>query len=129
MRSVLHAGHVAMLEAARRLGDCLVVLLNSDASVRRLKGDGRPLVGEDDRAAVLRALACVDGVVLFDEETPARALAQLAPDVFVKGADYDAQALPEAAVMTQLGGRVATVPYVTGRSTSDLIERAVSRAA
>jgi len=126
---LLHAGHVAMLEAARRLGDCLVVLLNSDASVRRLKGDGRPLVGEDDRAAVLRALGCVDGVVLFDEKTPARALEQLAPDVFVKGADYDAATLPEAAVMARLGGRVATVPYVTGRSTSDLIERAVAHAA
>ncbi|HEX3289806.1 MAG TPA: D-glycero-beta-D-manno-heptose 1-phosphate adenylyltransferase [Gaiella sp.] len=121
---LLHAGHVAMLEAARRLGDCLVVCLNSDVSVRRLKGPDRPLVGEDDRAAVLRALRCVDEVVLFDEETPVLALERLRPDVFVKGADYDAATLPEAAVMSRLGGRVLTVPYVAGRSTTALIERA-----
>lgn len=121
---LLHAGHVAMLEAARRLGDSLVVCLNSDASVRRLKGPDRPLVGEDDRAAVLRALGCVDEVVLFDEETPVAALERLRPDVFVKGADYDAATLPEAAVMRRLGGRVVTVPYVAGHSTTALIERA-----
>jgi rfaE bifunctional protein nucleotidyltransferase chain/domain/rfaE bifunctional protein kinase chain/domain len=121
---LLHAGHVAMLEAARRLGDCLVVCLNSDASVRLLKGPDRPLVGEDDRAAVLRALGCVDEVVLFDEETPVAALERLRPDVFVKGADYDAATLPEAAVMSRLGGGVVTVPYVAGHSTTALIERA-----
>jgi rfaE bifunctional protein nucleotidyltransferase chain/domain/rfaE bifunctional protein kinase chain/domain len=121
---LLHAGHVAMLEAARRLGDCLVVCLNSDVSVRRLKGPDRPLVGEDDRAAVLRALGCVDEVVLFDEDTPVEALERLQPDVFVKGADYDAATLPEAELMSRLGGRVVTVPYVAGRSTTALIERA-----
>jgi rfaE bifunctional protein nucleotidyltransferase chain/domain/rfaE bifunctional protein kinase chain/domain len=121
---LLHAGHVAMLQAARRLGDCLVVCLNSDVSVRRLKGPDRPLVGEDDRAAVLRALGCVDDVIVFDEETPVAALERLAPDVFVKGADYDAATLPEAEVMSRLGGRVVTVPYVAGRSTTKLIERA-----
>jgi rfaE bifunctional protein nucleotidyltransferase chain/domain/rfaE bifunctional protein kinase chain/domain len=121
---LLHAGHVAMLEAARRLGDCLVVCLNSDVSVRRLKGPDRPLVGEDDRAAVLRALGCVDDVVVFDEETPVATLERLAPDVFVKGADYDAATLPEAEVMSRLGGRVVTVPYVAGHSTTRLIERA-----
>jgi rfaE bifunctional protein nucleotidyltransferase chain/domain len=113
-----------MLEAARRLGDCLVVCLNSDVSVRRLKGPDRPLVGEDDRAAVLRALGCVDDVVVFDEETPVATLERLAPDVFVKGADYDAATLPEAEVMSRLGGRVVTVPYVAGHSTTRLIERA-----
>jgi rfaE bifunctional protein nucleotidyltransferase chain/domain len=113
-----------MLEAARRLGDCLVVCLNSDVSVRRLKGPDRPLVGEDDRAAVLRALGCVDEVVLFDEDTPVEALERLQPDVFVKGADYDAATLPEAELMSRLGGRVVTVPYVAGRSTTALIERA-----
>jgi rfaE bifunctional protein nucleotidyltransferase chain/domain/rfaE bifunctional protein kinase chain/domain len=126
---LLHAGHVAMLESARKLGDCLVVCLNSDASVRRLKGADRPLVSEDDRAAVLRSLACVDAVVLFDEPTPAEALRRLRPDVFVKGADYEAETLPEAEVMAELGGRVATVPYVAGHSTSRLIEKAVGHAA
>jgi rfaE bifunctional protein nucleotidyltransferase chain/domain/rfaE bifunctional protein kinase chain/domain len=120
---LVHAGHVAMLEAARRLGDCLVVCLNSDASVRRLKGPDRPIVGEDDRAAVLRALGCVDAVLLFDEATPERALERLRPDLFVKGADYDVERLPEVAVMERLGGRVVTVPYVAGRSTTTLIER------
>jgi D-beta-D-heptose 7-phosphate kinase / D-beta-D-heptose 1-phosphate adenosyltransferase len=126
---LLHAGHVAMLEAARRLGDCLVVCLNSDSSVRRLKGSDRPLVGEDDRAAVLRSLACVDAVALFDEDTPVELLRRLRPDVFVKGADYDAARLPEADVMAELGGRVATVPYVPGHSTSSLIEKAVTHVA
>jgi D-beta-D-heptose 7-phosphate kinase/D-beta-D-heptose 1-phosphate adenosyltransferase len=126
---LLHAGHVAMLQAARSLGDCLVVCLNSDRSVRRLKGEDRPLVGEDDRAAVLRSLACVDAVLLFDEDTPADALRRLRPDVFVKGADYEATTLPEADVMATLGGRVATVPYVAGRSTSALIDKATAHVA
>jgi D-beta-D-heptose 7-phosphate kinase / D-beta-D-heptose 1-phosphate adenosyltransferase len=126
---LLHAGHVEMLQSARRLGDCLVVLLNSDASVERLKGPGRPLVGEDDRAAILRSLACVDAVFLFDEDTPQRALRHLRPDLFVKGGDYDPAAIPEAETMRSIGGRVATVPYVSGRSSSGLIERAVTRVA
>jgi D-beta-D-heptose 7-phosphate kinase / D-beta-D-heptose 1-phosphate adenosyltransferase len=121
---LLHAGHVTMLEAARRLGDALVVCLNSDRSVARVKGRDRPLVGEDDRAAVLRSLACVDAVVLFDEDTPAEVLRRLRPDVFVKGADYDEATLPEAAVMAEHGGRVTTVPYVAGRSTTGLIQKA-----
>jgi rfaE bifunctional protein nucleotidyltransferase chain/domain/rfaE bifunctional protein kinase chain/domain len=124
---LLHAGHVSMLQSARNLGDCLVVLLNSDSSVRRLKGPDRPLVGEDDRASVLRSLECVDAVVLFDEPTPEAVLRRVRPDVFVKGADYDARALPEAEVMAALGGRVATVPYVDGHSTSGLIEKALAR--
>jgi rfaE bifunctional protein nucleotidyltransferase chain/domain len=126
---LLHAGHVAMLEAARSLGDCLVVLLNSDASVRRLKGPDRPLVHQDDRAAVLSALRCVDAVVVFDEDTPERALAELAPDVFAKGADYAPEDLPEAATVRRLGGEVVTLPYVAGRSTTRLIEEVALRAA
>jgi rfaE bifunctional protein nucleotidyltransferase chain/domain/rfaE bifunctional protein kinase chain/domain len=121
---LLHAGHVSMLQAARRLGDCLVVCLNSDASVRRLKGPDRPLVAEDDRAAVLRALGCVDAVALFDEDTPGALLQRLRPHLFVKGGDYDAATLPEAAVLDRFGGRVVTVPYVAGQSTTSLIERA-----
>ncbi|HET8742898.1 MAG TPA: D-glycero-beta-D-manno-heptose 1-phosphate adenylyltransferase [Gaiella sp.] len=121
---LLHAGHVALLEAARRLGDCLVVCLNSDASVARLKGPDRPLVAQHDRAAVLRSLRSVDDVLLFDEDTPVEAIRRLRPDVWVKGADYDADELPEADVVRRLGGRVVTVPYVAGRSTTRLIERA-----
>ena len=126
---ILHAGHVAMLEAARALGDCLVVLLNSDASVRRLKGPDRPLVHQDDRAALLGALRCVDAVVVFDEDTPERALADLAPDVFAKGADYAPEDLPEAATVRRLGGEVVTLPYIAGRSTTRLIEEVALRAA
>jgi rfaE bifunctional protein nucleotidyltransferase chain/domain/rfaE bifunctional protein kinase chain/domain len=125
---LLHAGHVAMLEAARALGDCLVVLLNSDASVRRLKGSDRPLVHQDDRAALLSALRCVDAVVVFDEDTPERALADLAPDVFAKGADYAPDDLPEAATVRRLGGEVVTLPYIAGRSTTRLIEEVALRA-
>jgi D-beta-D-heptose 7-phosphate kinase / D-beta-D-heptose 1-phosphate adenosyltransferase len=126
---LLHAGHVRMLEEARLLGDCLVVLLNSDASVRRLKGPGRPLVPEEDRAAVLGALASVDWVILFDETTPEAALAELRPDVWVKGGDYAPEELPEKAVVEAAGGRVAILPYVAGRSTTRLIEEAALRAA
>jgi D-beta-D-heptose 7-phosphate kinase / D-beta-D-heptose 1-phosphate adenosyltransferase len=125
---LLHAGHVATLHAARALGDRLVVLLNSDASVRRLKGQGRPVMRQDERAAMLRALRCVDEVVVFDEDTPEAALARLAPDVWVKGADYAADDLPEAAVVRALGGEVATVPHVAGRSTTRLIQEVAARA-
>ena len=118
---ILHVGHIAMLQAARALGDFLVVCINSDASVRRLKGDGRPIVGERDRAALVGALADVDSVVVFDEPTPAAALEQLRPDIFVKGADYAHRTLPEAEVLERWGGQVVVVPYVSGRSTSTLI--------
>ena len=119
---LLHAGHVATLEAARALGDCLVVCLNSDESVRRLKGPGRPLVGEADRTSVLEALACVDAVAVFDESTPEAVIERLRPDVWVKGGDYVAAELPEARVLARWGGRVAVLPYLHGRSTTRLIE-------
>jgi len=121
---LLHAGHVATLEAARALGDCLVVCLNSDASVRRLKGAGRPVVEQDDRAAVLEALGCVDEVVIFDEDTPVEVLRQLRPDVWVKGGDYAVADLPEAAVLDGWGGRAVVLPFVEGRSTTRIIEEA-----
>lgn len=119
---LVHAGHVRTLQAARALGDCLVVALNSDASVHRLKGAGRPVVGQDDRAAVLRALGCVDAVAIFEEDTPARMLARVRPDVWVKGGDYAEGDLPEAAELAAWGGRVAILPYLAGRSTTRLIE-------
>jgi D-beta-D-heptose 7-phosphate kinase/D-beta-D-heptose 1-phosphate adenosyltransferase len=121
---LLHAGHVACLEAARALGDRLVVLLNSDASTRRLKGPGRPLVPAADRAAVLRGLECVDEVVIFDEDTPLRALERLKPILFVKGGDYAGVELPEQQTMARWGGRVVIVPYLAGRSTTRLVEEA-----
>lgn len=121
---LLHPGHVATLEGARALGGCLVVLLNSDASVSRLKGPGRPLVRERDRAEVLSALRCVDAVVVFDEDTPEAALRRLRPDVFTKGADYRGRTIPEDAVMRAFGGQVVLLPVVSGCSTTVLIERA-----
>jgi D-beta-D-heptose 7-phosphate kinase / D-beta-D-heptose 1-phosphate adenosyltransferase len=118
---VLHAGHVQLLENARYLGDHLVVLVNGDDSVRRLKGPGRPLNPLHDRVAVLQSLACVDEVVAFDEDTPSRALADLRPHLFVKGADYEGAELEERQVMAQWGGQVVLVPIVEGRSTTRLI--------
>jgi D-beta-D-heptose 7-phosphate kinase/D-beta-D-heptose 1-phosphate adenosyltransferase len=119
---LLHAGHVAMLDAARALGDHLVVLLNSDRSVQQLKGPDRPVVPAADRAAVLRALACVDEVEIFDEPTPTDALRRLRPSLFVKGDDYGSGTIPEEAVMRAWNGEVVVVPYLEGRSTTRLIE-------
>jgi D-beta-D-heptose 7-phosphate kinase / D-beta-D-heptose 1-phosphate adenosyltransferase len=126
---LLHAGHVSTLRAARSLGDCLIVCLNSDASVRRRKGSDRPLVPEEDRAAVLLALECVDAVVLFDEDTPEVVLDLLRPDVFAKGGDYSISELPEAKVLEGWGGRAVIMPYVAGRSTTRLVEEVASRGA
>ncbi|MGL5816221.1 MAG: adenylyltransferase/cytidyltransferase family protein, partial [Phycicoccus sp.] len=119
---VLHAGHVRTLEAARGLGDGLVVLLNSDDSVRRLKGDGRPVNRAEDRAAVLSALAAVDAVLVFDAPDPADTLAALRPDLWVKGGDYEATVLPEAEVVRAHGGRVVILPYLGGRSTTAVLD-------
>jgi D-beta-D-heptose 7-phosphate kinase / D-beta-D-heptose 1-phosphate adenosyltransferase len=100
------------------------VLVNSDASVRRLKGPGRPLVPEQDRAAVLAALRCVDAVLVFDEDSPEAALERLRPDIWAKGGDYAASELPESGVVERHGGRSVVLPYVDGRSTTRLIEEA-----
>jgi D-beta-D-heptose 7-phosphate kinase/D-beta-D-heptose 1-phosphate adenosyltransferase len=124
---LLHAGHVRTLEAARSLGDCLVVCLNSDDSVRRLKGPDRPLVSQQDRASVLSALGCVDAVAVFGENTPERVLRRVRPHVWAKGGDYDGEALPEERVLREWGGRVVILPYVEGRSTTRLIEEAACR--
>jgi rfaE bifunctional protein nucleotidyltransferase chain/domain len=125
---ILHAGHVSVLAQARALGDCLIVCLNSDRSVRRLKGPGRPLVAAEDRAAVLGALAAVDAVVVFDEDTPEAVLEQLRPDVFAKGADYADADLPERRLLQTWGGEVVLLPYLEGRSTSGLVEQVSRRA-
>ncbi|HEX3274605.1 MAG TPA: D-glycero-beta-D-manno-heptose 1-phosphate adenylyltransferase [Gemmatimonadales bacterium] len=121
---LLHRGHVELLESARAEGAALVVGLNTDDSVRRLaKGPGRPLVPAADRARVVAALAAVDCVVLFEDDTPLRLIQQLAPDVLVKGADYPRDRIVGADWVEARGGRVVRVPLVTGFSTTDLVER------
>ncbi|MDQ1073613.1 D-glycero-beta-D-manno-heptose 1-phosphate adenylyltransferase [Streptomyces canus] len=120
---LLHAGHVGLLQAARRLGDCLVVCVNSDASVRRRKGPERPVNPLADRVRVLNALACVDGVAVFDEDTPERLLADLRPDIWVKGGDYSGADLPEAVLLQEWGGQAVLLPYLDGRSSTALVAR------
>ena len=120
---LLHPGHVRLLEQARALGDALVVGLNSDSSVRRLKGDSRPLVPEAGRAEVLSALACVDAVTIFEEDTPRELIAALRPDVLVKGGDWAPDQIVGREEVETAGGRVVVVPYIEGYSTSQLIEK------
>jgi D-beta-D-heptose 7-phosphate kinase/D-beta-D-heptose 1-phosphate adenosyltransferase len=118
---ILHAGHLASLEGARRLGDFLVVGLNSDSSVRGLKGGKRPIIAQTDRAALLAGLACIDVVVIFDEPTPALLIEQLGPDVLVKGGDYQADQIAGAEFVRSRGGRVVTLPLVPGLSTTSIL--------
>jgi rfaE bifunctional protein nucleotidyltransferase chain/domain len=121
---LLHPGHVGYLEEARSLGDALIVAVNTDASVRRLgKGSGRPLNPERDRARVLAALAAVDRVVLFDEDTPKEILTELEPDVLVKGGDYQAEEVAGREVVLARGGQVRILPFREGYSTTLLVER------
>ncbi len=125
---VLHTGHVRLLEAAGQLGDHLVVCLNGDASVRRLKGPGRPLNVAEDRATILSSLACVDTVIVFDEDTPSQVLRALRPHLFVKGVDYHGVDLEERDVLAAWGGQVVLLPLVSGRSTTQLITAAADAA-
>jgi rfaE bifunctional protein nucleotidyltransferase chain/domain len=119
---LLHAGHARTLAAARALGDCLIVCLNSDESVRRIKGEQRPIVSQQDRAELLLALECVDAVLVFGEDTPEDCLETLRPDIWVKGGDYRASELPEARLVESWGGRCVTVPFHQARSTSVLAD-------
>jgi rfaE bifunctional protein nucleotidyltransferase chain/domain len=119
---LIHAGHIRSLTAARELGDCLIVCLNSDDSVRRLKGPERPIIGQHDRAELLLAMECVDAVMVFDEDTPEAALARLRPDIWVKGGDYKGARLPEAELVESWGGRCLTVPFHPARSTTGLAD-------
>jgi rfaE bifunctional protein nucleotidyltransferase chain/domain/rfaE bifunctional protein kinase chain/domain len=125
---VLHRGHVGYLTEARRLGDLLVVAVNSDESVRRLKGQGRPVNPVEDRVAVLAALSCVDHVLVFTEDSPADLIATIRPDVYVKGGDYRPELIPEADLVRRLGGEVRTLSYLPDRSTSAIIDRIRGRA-
>ena len=124
---VLHAGHIASLEAARRLGDALIVLVNSDESVRRLKGARRPVNSQADRCRVLQSLRCVDAVVVFEGDDPCALLDQLRPDIWTKGGDYAAEMLPETPIVNGWGGRVVLVPYLPGRSTTAILEEGTTR--
>jgi rfaE bifunctional protein nucleotidyltransferase chain/domain len=121
---LLHPGHVQYLHEARLLGDALVVGVNTDASVRRLKGPGRPLVGERERAFVLAGLASVDAVTLFDEDTPRELIEALLPDVLVKGGDYHVDDVVGGREVIAAGGHVQILPFLRGYSTTSLLERA-----
>ena len=120
---LLHLGHVRYLEQAKALGDVLIVAVNSDDSVRALKGKGRPLIPQDQRAEIMAALACVDFVIIFSDLDPIPTLQALRPDIHVKGGDYAEDQLPEAEVVKAYGGRVVIIPKIDVPSTSDLIER------
>ncbi len=130
---LMHIGHVSYLQQARALGDLLIVGLNSDASTRALKGPERPLVGQNERAALLAALRCVDYVTIFEEQTAEALVAALQPDIYVKGGDYalpDAttgitagKTLPEARIVQRYGGEVRLISYMPGHSTSELIAK------
>lgn len=120
---ILHAGHVTYLEKARSFGDCLVLGLNTDVSVRRLKGPERPINSELDRAKVVGALKAVDYVVLFGEQTAEHLISLVKPDVYVKGGDYTLETLPEAKIVQSYGGRVEFVNMVPGRSTTNIIRK------
>lgn len=120
---LLHVGHLRYLQQARSLGDALIVGVNSDRSVRAIKGAGRPVTPQDERGEILASLACVDGVVVFDEETPYELIALLQPDVLVKGADWAADEIVGRDVVEARGGRVVRIPIEGGHSTSALLER------
>ncbi|CDE44456.1 protein RfaE domain II [Clostridium sp. CAG:768] len=120
---ILHVGHVRYLEKTKTFGDYLIVLLNSDKSVKSIKGPSRPVNNEMDRAEILSALRCVDYVVLFDEDSPRNLLDEMKPDVYTKGADYTMETLPEADIMKKNGTRVEFIDFVEGKSTTKTIEK------
>lgn len=120
---ILHVGHVRYLEKTKTFADYLIVLLNSDKSVRSIKGPTRPINNEDDRAEILSALRCVDYVVLFDEDSPKNLLDEMKPDVYTKGADYTMETLPEADIMIKNNTRVEFIEFVEGKSTTKTIDK------
>ena len=120
---ILHVGHVRYLEKTKSFADVLIVALNSDKSVKSIKGDSRPINNENDRAEVLSGLKSVDYVVLFDEDSPIDLLLQIKPDVYTKGADYTVETLPEAKPIMDAGGRIEFISFVEGKSTTSIIEK------
>lgn len=124
---LLHPGHVRYLQQARALGDALIVALNSDRSVRELKGGKRPILTEEERAEVMAALACVDFVTVFDEPTPREIISALLPDVLVKGGDWGMDSIVGREEVEAAGGQVLSLPFVDGCSTTDVIQRIARR--
>ncbi len=120
---ILHVGHVRYLQKTKTFADYSVVMLNSDKSVRAIKGPTRPVNNENDRAEILCALECVDFVVLFDEESPQNLIAEIKPNVHTKGADYTVETLPEAKTIIENGGRIEFISFVEGKSTTSIIEK------
>ncbi len=120
---ILHRGHLHLLRAAKALGDVLVVAVNSDSSIKRIKGPTRPVIPQEGRSELIEALEMVDYVVLFDETDPCRLLATLKPDILVKGGDYGPDTVVGADIVEGNGGRVAVIPFLEGFSTTDIIER------
>lgn len=120
---ILHVGHVRYLQKTKSFADYSLILLNSDKSVRSIKGEGRPINNESDRAEILTALSCVDFVVLFDEDSPASLLDEIKPDVYTKGADYNMDTLPERDIMLKNGIKVEFIDFVEGKSTTNVINK------
>ena len=123
---ILHRGHVEYLQSAKDCGDILIVGLNSDHSVQRLKGAGRPIVPQEDRAYLLAALACVDYVVIFEEDTPHQLISAIQPDVLVKGGDYQPENIVGKDIVEARGGRVLTIPLTPNRSTTNVVQKIIS---
>jgi len=124
---IIHRGHIRYLRKAKNLGDVLVVGLNTDSSVRKIKGEKRPIVPEDERAEILSALEMVDYVVMFSDETPENLIWELQPDVHVKGGDYTEEMLPEARIVRSYGGDVVIIPMIEGKATTNIIKKIVER--
>jgi rfaE bifunctional protein nucleotidyltransferase chain/domain len=124
---LLHAGHVGYLFQARNLGDALIIGLNSDSSVKRLKGPNRPIQSEADRATLLAALKPTDAIAIFDEDTPLELITAIIPDVLVKGGDYTRDTMVGCDIVERAGGRVLPLPFIEGRSTSNIVENIVER--
>ena len=124
---ILHIGHISYLKMAKELGDILIVGINSDRSVKLLKGNNRPIMNEYERATIISSLYFVDYVIIFDELRPNSLIKAIKPDVHVKGGDYKAESLPEYPIVTSYGGKVVICPYINNRSTSEIIKTIVSR--
>ena len=124
---IVHFGHIMYLEEAKECGDCLIVAVNSDSSVRKIKGPKRPIVSESDRSRVIAGLACVDYVVIFKENTPLKLIKELKPDILIKGADWKKKNIIGADFVQSYGGKVRTIKLAKGRSTTKLIKKIIER--
>lgn len=122
---IIHLGHIRYLNEAKRLGDFLIVAINSDSSVKKIKGEKRPIIDERARAEIISALEFVDMVIIFSEETPYRLIKEIQPDILVKGGDWKEEEIVGADIVKERGGRVLTIPYVSGYSTTSIIEKII----